>query len=78
MAVYTQISKKDIFYINEIFNDEKFLSFKGIKQGIENTNYLLRSKNNNLIQKSVGKILDNLTISKKIKLTVDVDPINFA
>jgi primosomal protein N' (replication factor Y) len=42
------------------------------------TRLLLRSKNNNLIQKSVGKILDNLTISKKIKLTVDVDPINFA
>jgi primosomal protein N' (replication factor Y) len=42
------------------------------------TRLLLRSKNSNLIQKSVGKILDNLTISKKIKLIVDVDPINFA
>jgi len=42
------------------------------------TRLLLRSKNSSLIQKSVGKILDNLTISKKIKLTVDVDPINFA
>ena len=42
------------------------------------TRLLLRSKNSNLIQKSVGKILENLTISKKIKLTVDVDPINFA
>jgi primosomal protein N' (replication factor Y) len=41
------------------------------------TRLLLRSKNSNLIQKNVGKILDNLTISKKIKLTVDVDPINF-
>jgi len=39
---------------------------------------LLRSKNSSLIQKKVGKILENLTISKKIKLTVDVDPINFA
>ena len=42
------------------------------------TRLLLRSKNSNLIQKSVGRILKNLTISKKIKLTVDVDPINFA
>jgi primosomal protein N' (replication factor Y) len=42
------------------------------------TRLLLRSKNANLMQKSVGKILENLTISKKIKLTVDVDPINFA
>jgi len=42
------------------------------------TRLLLRSKNSNLIQKNVGRILENLTISKKIKLTVDVDPINFA
>ena len=42
------------------------------------TRLLLRSKNNDLIQKKVGKIIENLTISKKIKLTVDVDPINFA
>ena len=42
------------------------------------TRLLLRSKNSNLIQKNVGKIIENLTISKKIKLTVDVDPINFA
>jgi primosomal protein N' (replication factor Y) len=42
------------------------------------TRLLLRSKNSNLIQKNVGRILNNLTISKKIKLTVDVDPINFA
>jgi len=42
------------------------------------TRLLLRSKNSSLIQKKVGKILENLTISKKIKLMVDVDPINFA
>jgi len=42
------------------------------------TRLLLRSKNSNLIQKKVGRIIENLTISKKIKLTVDVDPINFA
>jgi len=42
------------------------------------TRLLLRSKNSNLIQKKVGQIIENLTISKKIKLTVDVDPINFA
>ena len=42
------------------------------------TRLLLKSKKNSLIQKSVGKILENLTISKRIKLTVDVDPINFA
>mgnify|MGYP006163568021 FL=1 len=49
MAVYTKINKKDILYINKKFNDEKFLSFKGIRQGIENTNYLLKSKNKKFI-----------------------------
>ena len=49
MAVYTKISKKDISLINKRFNVENFKSFKGIKQGIENTNYLLKSKNNKFI-----------------------------
>ena len=42
------------------------------------TRLLLRSKGHGLIQKKVGIILENLHISKKIKLTVDVDPINFS
>ena len=49
MAVYTKINKKDIYYINRKFKIEKFIDFKGIKQGIENTNYLLRSKNKKFI-----------------------------
>ena len=48
MAVYTKIDKKDLFFINKRFND-KFLSFHGIKKGIENTNYLLKSKKNKFI-----------------------------
>ena len=49
MAVYTKINRKDLSYINKKFEDKKFISFKGIKKGIENTNYLLRSKNNKYI-----------------------------
>ena len=48
MAVYTKINKKDISYINRKFDIEKIFKFKGIKQGIENTNYLLKSKIKNL------------------------------
>ena len=44
MAVYTKINKRDISYINKIFKIEKIINFKGIKQGIENTNYLLKTK----------------------------------
>ena len=49
MAVYTKIVNKDISYINKKFEIEKIISFKGIKKGIENTNYLLRSKNKKFI-----------------------------
>ena len=42
------------------------------------TRLLLRSKSNIFIQKEISKILKKINISKKIKLTVDVDPLNFS
>ena len=62
MAVYTKISKKDISYINKKFDIEKILKFKGIKQGIENTNYLLRSKN----EKFILTIFEKRVLKKEI------------
>ena len=38
---------------------------------------LLRSKKNTLVQKKLAKILKKIKISPGMKLTVDVDPINF-
>ena len=76
MAVYTKINKRDISYINKKFEIEKIIDFKGIKQGIENTNYLLRSKNKKFIltifEKRVSKkeipfflkLMDKLNNSK--------------
>ncbi len=76
MAVYTKINKKDISYINKKFEIEKIINFKGIKQGIENTNYLLISKNKKFIltifekrvsQKEIPffmKLMDQLNKSK--------------
>ena len=49
MADYTKIGKEDIELINSKFNIEKIINFQGIKQGIENTNYLLKSKNKKFI-----------------------------
>ncbi|MDC3163101.1 homoserine kinase [Candidatus Pelagibacter sp.] len=75
MAVYTKIDNHDIRLINNNFNIEKIISFKGIKQGIENTNYLLKSKNKKFIltifEKRVSKkdvpffmkLMDNLNSS---------------
>ena len=42
------------------------------------TRLLLRSQSNVLVQKKISRILKILNISKKIKLTVDVDPLNFS
>ena len=76
MAVYTKINKKEISNINKKFKVEDIINFKGIKQGIENTNYLLKSKNKKFIltifEKRVSykeipffmKLMDKLNNSK--------------
>ena len=38
---------------------------------------LIRFNGKSLIQKKISKIINTLKISNKIKLTVDVDPVNF-
>tara|TARA_B100001057_G_scaffold104953_1_gene102411 strand:+ start:1460 stop:2425 length:966 start_codon:yes stop_codon:yes gene_type:complete len=62
MAVYTKINKKDLSSINKKFNLETLKSFKGIKKGIENTNYLLKSKN----KKFILTIFERRVVKKEI------------
>jgi len=76
MAVYTKISNKDIQLINSKFDINEIKSFQGIKKGIENTNYLLKTKKEKFIltifEKRVSnkeipffmKLMDNLNQSK--------------
>ena len=49
MAVYTKITNKDILLLSKKFNLGKIIKFKGIKKGIENTNYLLKTNNKKFI-----------------------------
>ena len=49
MAVYTKLNQNKIEQILLNYNLGKLKSFKGIKEGIENTNYLLETINNNFI-----------------------------
>ena len=49
MAVFTKIYTNDISYIENKFNLGKIKIFKGIKKGIENTNYLIQTKNQKYI-----------------------------
>ena len=62
MAVYTKINKNNLSEINKRFNSKKFTSFKGIKQGIENTNYLIRTKN----EKFILTIFEKRVLQKEI------------
>ena len=68
MAVYTKINKENISYINKKFNIEKFISFKGIKQGIENTNYLLKTKKRKFILTIFEKRVSNKELPFFMKL----------
>ena len=43
MAIYTKISRNNMIFIEKKFNLGKIISFKGIKKGIENTNYLTKT-----------------------------------
>ena len=76
MAVYTKISNKDIRLINSKFDINEIKSFQGIRKGIENTNYLLKTKKEKFIltifEKRVSykeipffmKLMDDLNQSK--------------
>ena len=68
MAVYTKINKSDISFINKKFDIEEIISFQGIKKGIENTNYLLKSKNKKLILTIYEKRVSNNEIPFYMKL----------
>ena len=76
MAVYTKINKEDISYINKKFENQNFLSFKGIKQGIENTNYLLKSKNKKFILTIFEKRVSNKEIPFFMKLMDELNHSN--
>ena len=68
MAVYTKINKGDISFINKQFDIEEIISFEGIKKGIENTNYLLKSKNKKFILTIFEKRVSNKEIPFFMKL----------
>ncbi len=68
MAVYTKINKKDISSINNQFEIENIIDFKGIKKGIENTNYLLKTKKSKFILTIFEKRVSNKEIPFFMKL----------
>ena len=49
MAVFTKINSKDVKKIESIFNLGVITKVKGIKKGIENTNYLIKFNNTKFV-----------------------------
>ena len=44
MAVYTKINNRQIKFIEKKYNIGKIENYSGIKKGIENTKFLLKTK----------------------------------
>ena len=59
MAVFTKINKRDIYNIQNFFNIGKIISYHGIKEGIENTNYLIFTKR----QKFILTLFETVNVS---------------
>ena len=75
MAYYTKINKSEFKKYLENYSLGNLLYFKGIDQGIENTNYFFRTKSN----KCVLTIYEN-KITERIKeknLSFFIDLVNF-
>jgi homoserine kinase type II len=49
MAVYTKLSNKDVHSLSNNYQIDKVIKFEGIKKGIENTNYLLKTNKKKFI-----------------------------
>ena len=73
MAIYTKISQRDIRSVEKRYNLGKIISFKGIKKGIENTNYLLKSKNEKYILTIFEKRVSKKEIPFFMKLMDQLD-----
>jgi len=49
MAVYTKLTNKDVLFLSNNYKIDKVIKFQGIKKGIENTNYLLKTNKKKFI-----------------------------
>ena len=87
MAVHTKLSKANILKIIQNYKLGELINFQGIKEGIENTNYFLRTDNNKFIITIFEKRVDTSRIpfyidimltskSRGIKCPVPIKDIN--
>ena len=68
MAVYTKLNEKEIQSIINDYPIGNLIQFKGIQEGIENTNYFIRTKKG----KFILTIFENRVDSKEIPFFIDL------
>ena len=49
MAVYTHLNEEEITNLLKLYNIGNLISFHGIREGIENTNFFLKTSENEFI-----------------------------
>jgi len=77
MAVYTKINKKDLNLFTKKYDIGKVLKFKGIKEGIENTNYFIQTSNNKFILTIYEKRVQKKDLPFFMKLMEKLNKNNF-
>ena len=77
MAVYTKINKKDLRLFLKNYNIGNVKSFFGIKEGIENSNYLINTSNKKFILTIYEKRVSKKDLPFFIKLMIKLSKENF-
>jgi len=77
MAVYTKINKKDLNSFVKKYNIGKVLRFKGIKEGIENTNYFIQTSDSKFILTIYEKRVQKKDLPFFMKLMENLNKNNF-
>jgi len=77
MAVYTKLEHLEVKLFLEQYNISNFKDYKGIKEGVENTNYLIKSSEQDYILTIYEKRVDEKDLPFFIKLLSDLSDNNF-
>ena len=77
MAVYTKLEHQEVKQFLEQYNINNFKDFKGITEGVENTNYLIKTSEQDYILTIYEKRVDENDLPFFIKLLSNLSENNF-
>ena len=77
MAIYTKLEKEQVISIISNYNLGKMKKFEGIKEGIENTNYLVETEKGKFILTIYEKRVNSDDLPFFSKLMLELSNKNF-